>query len=297
MLGQHPQMYALPEMQLFLAETVARWWQISLRSTAPATHGALRTVAQLYFGEQTVETVKLARGWLWRRSHFSTGFLLEVLATKVQPRILVDKTSIITYRPEFLRRAYRMFPKARFIHLVRHPLGYGESVVKFLKERTKNGPLPSVHWLARLAYYPSLSAKEREHSEQRVDVDPQYAWYAFNINVCEFLDSVPDEQKLRIRGEDLLQDPDRGLREIAAWMGLRTDIEAIEEMKHPERSPYACFGPPGARFGNDRFFLERPALRPERAEPHTLVGPLPWREDGRELMPEVIELARQFGYR
>ena len=76
-----------------------------------------------------------------------------------------------------------------------------------------------------------------------------------------------------------------------------TKTRAIEEMKHPERSPYACFGPPGARFGNDRFFLERPALRPERAEPHTLVGPLPWREDGRELMPEVIELARQFGYR
>jgi hypothetical protein len=28
-----------------------------------------------------------------------------------------------------------------------------------------------------------------------------------------------------------------GLVALAAWLGIRTDVEAIEEMRHPERSP------------------------------------------------------------
>ena len=77
---------------------------------------------------------------------------------------------------------------------------------------------------------------------------------------------------------------------------MRADAEAIDEMKHPERSPYACFGPPGARYGNDTFFLESPALRPARAKPQSLDGPLSWRDDGREFSAEVRELAQRFGY-
>lgn len=116
------------------------------------------------------------------------------------------------------------------------------------------------------------------------------------MNICKFLESVPDGQKILARGEDLLADPDRALREVAAWMGLRTDDEAIESMKHPERSPYACFGPPGARGGNDPFFLQNPALRPDRARPQSLEGPLSWRADGRGFLPKVKQLAREFGY-
>ena len=77
---------------------------------------------------------------------------------------------------------------------------------------------------------------------------------------------MPASQTLRVRGEDLVGSPERGLREVLAWLGLRTDDEAIEEMKHPERSPYACYGPPSAHFGNERAFLQDPVLRPARAE-------------------------------
>jgi hypothetical protein len=99
-----------------------------------------------------------------------------------------------------------------------------------------------------------------------------------------------------MRGEDLLIDRDQGLKQIAEWLGLRTDAKAIDEMMHPERSPFACYGPPGANFGNDRSFLKEPALRPERAERHTLEGPLSWRKDGQGFLPDVKELAVQFGY-
>jgi hypothetical protein len=293
MLGQHPQMYALPETQFFLTDTVEGWWELTTRSQAPLTHGALRSVAQLYFGEQTETSINLARGWLRRRAHFTTAYLLEELAAKVSPSVLIDKSSIVVYRPENLQRINRMFPGARFLHLVRHPRGHGQSVMKYFLERRKSGPLPPAHWLQQLASYPSPPGKMKKPEE----LDPQRGWYALNVNIREFLKTVPETQKLMVRGEDLLSDPDTGLKEVAQWMGLRTDLKAIEQMKHPERSPYASFGPVGARFGNDLFFLENPALRPERAEPQSLAGPLPWRTDGHGLFAHVQQLAIEFGYR
>ncbi len=314
MLGQHPQMYGLPETHLLCAETMAEWWRLSsqtsftfgvdeLASKHPVQgaqvnidHGLLRVVAQLYLGEQTEFSVKWASGWLRRRSHFTTGAILELLAEKVYPRILVDKSPSVVYRPEFLQRAYEMFPQAKFIHLVRHPRGQGESVMKYLRAMQRLAPVPPSHWLFHLASFPYRSASDGDMPQGVPDLDPQRAWYVLNMNICEFLKSVSDDQKKRIRGEELLAGPDRVLREIAGWMGLRTDSEAIEEMKHPERSPYACYGPAGARFGNDRFFLKRPLLRPDGAKPQRLEGPVSWRGDGQGFLAEVRELAQQFGY-
>ena len=70
MLGQHPQMYGLPETHLLGAETLAEWWNLCSQATFNMDHGLLRVVAELYFGEQTEYTVKRASGWLRRRSHF-----------------------------------------------------------------------------------------------------------------------------------------------------------------------------------------------------------------------------------
>ena len=153
--------------------------------------------------------------------------------------------------------------------------------------------MPPGHWLNSLMLESMLPRQRR----QDMSLDPQYAWYVLNARICDFLTSVPCEQQLRIRAEDVLSDSNQTLRQIADWLGLRTDKRAIEAMKHPERSPYASFGPPGARFGNDPFFLRDPALRPARVEPQSLDGPVSWRADGQGLLPEVRELAQQFGYR
>ena len=290
MLGQHPQMYGLPELELFAAETVREWWELCAGATFPRAHGALRAVAELFFGAQTEKTIKLARGWLRRRAHFTTGCLLETLAAKVSPRIVVDKSTSNVYQPKSLRRAAQMFPGARFIHLVRHPRGHGESVLKFLREREKEGRVPAAHWMRRLAAFPDGNGAASD------ELDPQRGWLALHMNICKFLEAVPPRQQLCIRGEDILTESEWHLRKIAGWLGLRTDDAAIEEMKHPEHSPYARFGPTGARFGNDRFFLENPALRPACAERQSIEGPLSWRADGAGFSPQVKRLAREFGY-
>jgi hypothetical protein len=293
MLGQHPQLYGLPELHLFSAETMAQWWDNCSRESYDMDHGLARTVAEVYFGAQTDYTITRARGWLRRRAHFTTGFLFEVLAERLSPLILVEKSPSIVYRFEFLQRAFTMFPCARFLHLVSHPRTYGESVMEAIRGSEKLQPLPQSHWLRHLASFPHPGAGETLGTSV---LDPQAAWYVLNVNVVEFLKSVSEDQKITVRGEDLLADSGEGLRQLAAWLGLRTDSEAVQAMKHPELSPYACYGPSSAPFGSDIFILQGPLLSSDWVEQRSLEGPLSWKEDGQEFSPEVKQLARQFGY-
>jgi hypothetical protein len=168
--------------------------------------------------------------------------------------------------------------------------------MRYIEERKKHGPIPASHWLLRISSYPPPNVSG-DNRQENVDLDPQNGWYALHTNITGFLKSIPAGESMRIRGEDLLAEPDRVLREIAVWMGLRADHEAVERMKHPERSPYAFLGPPGARYGNDAFFLQDPVLRSSRAaELLSLEGPLEWRNDGAEFCPDVKRLAGEFGY-
>jgi hypothetical protein len=292
MLGEHPQMYGVCELHLMRARSVARWWRMCEGASFGMADGLLRVVAELIFGGQTEQNVNGARGWIVRRSHWTTGFLLENLAMAVYPRILVDKSPSIVYELEFMQRALGMFPTARFLHLTRSPIGQGESLMNLIREAEKHGPAP--YWMLHLASYPYWP--NSTGPESVLDIDPQRAWYELNTNICEFLKNVPEAQQKRVKGEDLLSDPDRILAEIVGWLGLRTDAEAIERMKHPERSPFAGFGPSNAYMGNDRSFLAHPHLRQERAVERSLDGPLSWSADQRELQPRVKALARVFGY-
>ena len=296
MLGQHPQMYGLPELHLFGAETIAEWWQQTESASFYMAHGLLRTVAQLYFGAQTAKTISRASGWLRRRSHYTTGLLYEELAERVTPRLPIEKSPSTVYHLERLQRAYTGFPHARFLHLVRHPRGHCHSVFKAIQEQLKFGPITAEHWLQVLAAFPALSVDAAVDKPASSDVDPQRSWFALHDSIVAFLKSVPDHQKLRMRGEDFLTRQEAALTAVTAWLGLPSDKIAIEEMRHPERSPYACIGPPGARFGNDHFFLRDPRLRPRRAEQHSLEGSLEWCSDGRGFLSQVKQLAREFGY-
>ncbi len=138
MLGQHPQLYGLPELHLFMADTVAGWWKICDDARWRA-HGALRAVAELYFGGQTEETVKKAEGWLRRRSQLSTGALFRRITRIVWPRLAVEKSPSTTYSLERLGRLQRAFPAARYIHLVRHPRTQAESMIRWRERRQEEG--------------------------------------------------------------------------------------------------------------------------------------------------------------
>ena len=278
-LGEHPSLYGVPELHLFMAETM-RERDGMMAQLRFLEHGLLRVVSQLFGDEQTLQTVSLARRWLEIRLNCTCASVLRELVEKVNSRILVDKSITTVLQSENLQRVESAFPNTRFIHLTRHPRSMGESLWKM-------GGRVAADYMDALDY-----------STDPPVTDFQRLWYRTHMNIITFLNGQPDWKWRRVRGEDLLADPDRHFPELAKWLDLPADEQSIEVMKHPERSPYACLGPANAALGNDPGFLREPALRPYvPPEELTLDGPLDWREDGVEFSPEVKALAAEFGYR
>ena len=280
MLGQHPEMYGFPELRLFVADTVdgiLHYFETQKESfglpTAVAP-GLLRALAELHFGGQSPEAVAQAHAWLLARGNWSVGAVFDSLLERIRPRIGVEKSPPTARWPEFLNRAGALYPHARFLHLTRHPVTTQRSMLE--------------HWQARFA---------KVHPDWALKEGAAYcagAWQATHQTVLDFTRALPADQTMRVRGEDLLSDPDTHLTRIAAWLGVRTDADAIEAMKHPERSPYASRGPASARNGNDPKFLQDPHLRPATC-PAALEMPPEW-ELEPDLQAAIVALAVQMGY-
>ncbi len=278
MLGQHPQLYGMPELNLPVADTM-RERTVVLSKRRFAEHGLLRAVAQLFTGQQTFQTILLAEEWLAARQNTLCMTIFRELSALVAPRRIVEKSPLNCWLPGYLHRLQRAMPDARYIHLLRNPKTQGASVDK--------------NW--RNAAAVSLDAFD--YSTNPPTIDFQKPWFGIHLNILNFLKGVPAWQQIRLRGEDLLRQPDQQLTRIAAWLGISQDQRAIEAMKHPEASPFGFLGPINALFGNDPEFLRSPMLRTSKAPRDTaLEGPVPWRNDGKGLSPDVTQLARQFGY-
>lgn len=282
MLGQHPQAYGLPELCLFNVETLVDLWRGSNteipENGALVRHGLLRAVAEIYCGEQRTTTVNMAFAWASRREHLSTGHVFQEIVDKLHPLVAVEKSPSYPMSVKRMQAIRRTFPDARFVHLLRHPVAQCKSLMAI-----NDGSF-------------CLKVEAFELAEDYALMEPQIAWHDININILNFLDEVPAECQLRMRGEDIMAEPERNLARIARWAGLRDDGEAVDAMMHPERSPFACFGPLNALFGNDPNFLAGPTFRPHKPKVPSLSKPVPWRTDGKGLYPEVIALAQEFGY-
>ena len=282
MLGQHPQCFGLPELCLFNVEKLVHLWSgvqgENAERGAMARHGLLRAVAEIFGGEQTAATVDMARAWASAREDWDTGRVFQDIVAAIDPLVAVEKSPSYAISVNRMRGLLRAFPDARFLHLVRHPVAQGKSVMA-INEGGFN-----------------MKVQAFEIGEDYAMFEPQIAWHDVNLNILMFLEEVAPERQLRMRGEDIMGNPQHHLAEICRWAGLRDDEEAVAEMMHPERSPFACFGPISAMFGNDPNFLAGPTFRPHKPKIPPLDRPVPWRQDGKGLYPEVVDLAREFGY-
>ena len=278
MLGQHPQTYGLPELHLFVGDTVRDLFILYKVAGPRRQDGLLRAIAELFMKTQTPKTVQLAKQWLMTHLDTPTSEVFEKIIARAAPRRVVEKSVTTVWRPNHLQRLGEKFPNAQFIHLTRHPRAQGDSMIEVVKNDR------------------AVRKEVLDFSVAPPVVDPQVLWQKIHLNIVDFLATVPPRRQLRVRGEDVVLEPDVQLRQIADWLGLRTDAEAIEQMKHPEASPFSKLGPPNAPFGSDPKFIKEPALRPGRVQTQSLDGPLGWREDGQGFAENVKDLARRFGY-
>lgn len=286
MIGQHPELYGVPELNLFQCATMA---EFNSGETATGEkkspfwksmrHGLLRTVAQLFSGEQTEESVRMAERWLKGRAGLSPGEVLLEVCEAVAPLRLVEKSPGVLRHRLYMDRMLEAFPDAQFIHLVRHPIPQGESVLK-----AKGG----------IGVLMALAAIDQ--TGPRAVLEPQIAWYDAQVQILRFLDGLPPDQFVTLRGEDVLNDLDGTLGALCRWLGVSDAPEAVAAMRRPQDSPYSVMGPRNASLGNDVNFLKSPALREGEVKVPALDAPLSWRDDKAPLHPRVRDLAGALGY-
>ena len=167
------------------------------------------------------------------------------------------------------------FPDAYYLHLSLHPRLSCETI------------------------YQTRKAAAETHLGRQIGaettIDPEAMWLQPHVQILGAMETVPDDRKLFMRGEDLLSDPEPALIKIAEWLGIRTDKEAIDAMMRPEESPFSSYGPENAPLGNDPHFLENPEFVPYVNQDLDLDSPMSW--DETLVFDETVkELARYFGY-
>lgn len=106
MLGQHPQAFGLPELCLFNVEYLMQMWvrtSDEMGNDAKTRHGLLRAVAEIYSGEQTMDSVKMATHWCAARQGHSTAQVYQELVAKIHPLVAVEKSPAYTIDIKRLR--------------------------------------------------------------------------------------------------------------------------------------------------------------------------------------------------
>ena len=283
-VGQHPQLYGVPETNLSIADTVGEWLQMTGGNYRPFLRaGLVRAIAQMETGEQTTASAHQAEQWLFANPAMTTAALFAMMQASVGSRGIVEKSPMTVTEPRYLNNLLTLAPDARFIHVTRHPYSNCSSMV-------------NTEW-----FRIGLEASRPECWDTRGGgepvFDPQFHWLQSHQYILDFQRNVSPDRWLRVRGEDILEAPQDVLPGICRWLGIDDTPAAITEMLHPEESPFAYYGPVNALGGNDSNFLEAPMLRPYRAPKSPLNGPLPWRSDAGPFVPEVRQMAESFGYR
>jgi hypothetical protein len=276
MVGQHPELFGLPELKLFLYPTIGEL-EASLprhwipRGISHRSPGLVRSVAQLKFGGQSVNELAMASEWLHARSHWPGALVMDELLASAAPREAVEKSPENVISDGALQRLSTAYPLARFLHLTRHPVTTQASIARHRD------------WMS----FP------RRDDDFANDIA---AWLDVHLRILDLTTGLPEERILRVRAEDVLNHQATKLGEIAAWLGIRADGDAIEAMRHPERSPFARPGPAGSGFtgGQDPAFYVDPV--PHEVELPSAIEPPAGGRPGLRLWRAAVDLAHHFGY-
>lgn len=279
MLGQHPDAYGVPEVNLLLTDTLEQLVEISHGKRMFLLQGLLRAIAQLYAGEQTMSSIQMAHRWIKRRIDQPSAKVYQELCEKAAPLRIIDKSPAYSKNLTVLNRIRQAFPDAHYLYLVRHPKEQGKSMMK-----------------APQAVATLVASDSLDYSTEPPTIDPQFAWFSRQAKILDFLETLPVHQTMWLRGEDLCNDPRTHLKKLCHWLNLTWNDEIYKQMLRTEDSPYACMGPYGAQWGNNPGFQKSPAFRQAALKPVSLEGPLPWRKDDQGFRPEVVRLAQALGY-
>ncbi len=268
MIGCHPQLYGFPELVLFSTENVGE------RLVAPPAIGKQplgwnpvvgleRAIAELEYGSQDEYAIKLAHRWLEERKDWTGAQVMDHLLGLISPCRGVEKSPETVHSIDNMMRIADAYPRAQFIHLVRHPVTSQRSVQRYYF----------------LYDHPVHCAR---------------GWINQHKRILDFRHSIDQDRSVMIRSEDVLNKPYVSLKYIADWLGISNDDDAIKMMMNTSSSPYVYTHSSTASVWHDPTFLKDP--EPHSVElPSSLDRPNGW-DIPEDIWSEVATLAKKLGY-
>ena len=275
LLAQRHDALLLPELNLFMADTVGAWLLMVERSQDRLGHGLLRAIAWQQYAEESPASIAAARDWLWRRSDRTTISVLHELSQQLAPRRLAIPDLNLGWRPNYMH-ALSEFGRFQLLHVTRHP-------VLHCRELSQ-----------RLAQDYFIAPEWRDFCDNPSGVlDPQIAWYRVHRSLREQFASSPAHY-LHVRLEDLLAGVEAQRGHI--WAALDWPVlQHVQRAGHIE-SPFLYPGCEAAVGGMENEIMREPRLIQEPRRDPPLETLADWRNDDRMLSQEVRNLALELGY-
>ena len=273
-VGQHPEAFGVPELNLFMKDTVGELIDLDMPvlGIPGLSTGLRRTLAELMHGEQTDDTIAKVDEWLAKHRKWTGARMFRELMEMTGGKLIVDKTPSNT-ASKALARMIAAFPDAYYLHLSRNPRAT-------IKSKRK-------------------AAEKRKRTQRLVDgaFNDEGHWFDRHRTLAAVGQQMAPGQYMFLKGEWFFEDPEMVMGQICEWLGLSTAPEAITRMMSPEASPFAVKGPESARHGNNPGFLENPTLRIGKIPEPSMKDPLEWITD-REVhfRPDTKTMAHQLGY-
>ncbi|MBK1989432.1 sulfotransferase [Sphaerospermopsis aphanizomenoides BCCUSP55] len=211
-LAGNPQLFAPPELHLLDYNTLAqRKAALDNKLNSHLLEGTIRAIMQIK-NCSPEEARKLMEAY--EVQGLSTKSFYGILQEWIGNRILVDKTPTYPFHLDFLRRAEMQFSEPLYIHLVRHPYG----MIRSFED----------------AKLDQLVSFMRESSFTRKQLG-ELLWLVSQQNLLQFLGEIPHHRQLRIRFEDLVNDPESIAQQICNFLNIDFNLEMLDPYKEKEQ--------------------------------------------------------------
>jgi hypothetical protein len=247
-LAGHPQLFSPPELELLLFPTMQQRQQGLLGGWSDFL-GLERALMELFQEDESGARARVAD---MLAVDLSTQEVYRQLQQGCAPRLLVDKSPSYPLSRPALARLQRWFEEPRCIQLVRHPLACIRSWTDSNFDQVFHAP-----------------------PRQAAEMD----WLLSNENIAE----VPN--RLLVRYEDLVTDPERVMRRICDYVA----IDFHPALLTPYQGSRMTERLSGLVSGDKRFF-QKTTIEASAAQ-----ASCRRKEDG-PLCQETVRMAQAFGY-
>jgi acyl carrier protein len=233
-LAGHPQLFAPPELHLLPYLTLnQRKNALAGEVNSHLLQGTMRAIMQLKNC-----TAQEAESFMQdcENQNLTTKEFYHLLQQDLENQILVDKTPTYPSHLDILKRAETYFENPLYIHLLRHPYGMINSYEGSKLERI----VPIMN---------EASFTRRELAE--------LTWLISHENILEFFKDIPENRKLAIKFEDLVNDPEATIKNQCQFFGLEFEPKMLDIYKDKqERMTDGVYGV-SEMSGDLKFHLHR----------------------------------------